>query len=60
MRDQTNFQGYDFDSVWQMGLGDYPYPVLLEIVREETPEEENPSAELSLLLEADKRVVTDL
>ena len=57
MRDQTNFQGYDFDSVWQMGLGDYPYPVLREIMREETPAEGEPSAELSLLLEADKRVV---
>lgn len=57
MRDQTNFQGYDFDSVWQMGLGDYPYPVLRESVREETPAEGEPSAELSLLLEADRRVV---
>lgn len=29
MRNKKNFIGFDFNSVWEMGTGDYPYPVLI-------------------------------
>lgn len=28
MQEQSSFAGWDFENVWQMGSGDYPYPVL--------------------------------
>ena len=30
MRRQSTYKGFDFDSVWEMGEGDYPYPILVE------------------------------
>jgi len=31
MKDQTSFSGFDFDTVWEMGKSDYPYPVFKAI-----------------------------
>jgi|GEM_PF-2878790 len=31
MKDKTSFVGFDFDAVWEMGSGDYPYPVFKAI-----------------------------
>ncbi len=28
MQQQSSFVGWDFETVWQMGSGDYPYPIL--------------------------------
>ncbi|MBR1691711.1 MAG: Ig domain-containing protein [Lachnospiraceae bacterium] len=38
MQQQSSFAGFDFDNVWEMGTGNYPYPVLRDAgIKEEPP-----------------------
>lgn len=50
MCDPSNFTGFSFGAVWQMGSGDYPYPVLRDKTR-------GPAARLRLYTEVDEDVM---
>ena len=49
MCDPSNFKGFNFGAVWQMGSGDYPYPVLRDKTR-------GPAAKLRLYTKVDEDV----
>lgn len=36
-RSQSSYKGFDFDSVWEMGGGNYPYPVLRDAPQSQDP-----------------------
>ncbi len=47
MRDSASFSGFDFNNIWVMGEGEYPYPVLREEIPSETVSESDVSEEAS-------------